>query len=53
MKNRMRYMFLAFATAMTMVISCQSEDLLVPDVPVNSSELVKVQFSTRVPAMEI
>ena len=46
-------MFLAFATAMTMVISCQSEDLLVPDVPVNSSELVKVQFSTRVPAMEI
>lgn len=46
-------MFLAFATAMTMVISCQSEDLLVPDVPVSSSELVKVQFSTRVPAMEI
>ena len=46
-------MFLAFATAMTLVISCQSEDLLVPDVPVNNSEFVKVQFSTRVPAMQI
>ena len=49
----MRYMFLAFATAMTMVISCQSEDLLVPDVSVDNSEFVKVQFSTSVPAMEI
>ena len=46
-------MFLAFAAAMTMVLSCQSEDLLVPDVSVNNSEFVNVQFSTRVPAMEI
>ena len=46
-------MFLAFAAAMTMVLSCQSEDLLVPDASVNDSEYVKVQFSTRVPAMEI
>ncbi|MBR4978789.1 MAG: hypothetical protein IKY95_07545 [Bacteroidales bacterium] len=53
MKNRMRYMFLAFAAAMTMVLSCQSEDLLVPDASVNDSEYVKVQFSTRVPAMEV
>ena len=46
-------MFLALSAAMTMVLSCQSEDVLVPDGSVNDSDFVNVQFSTRVPAMEI
>ena len=53
MKNRMRYMIMALAGAMTVAVSCQSEDLLIPEVPETLSDYVTVEFNTTVPAMEL
>ena len=53
MKNRMRYMVLALAGAITLTLSCQSEDLLFPETPATYGDYVTVEFSTRVPAMDV
>ena len=53
MKNRMKYMVLALAGAMTLTLSCQSEDLLIPDVRQANGDFVNVQFTASVPAMDI
>ena len=49
----MKYMVLALVGAMTAAVSCQSEDLLIPDMPETTGDYVTVEFSTRVPAMDI
>lgn len=49
MKNRMKYMTLALAGAVAMALSCQSENLLVPDTPVDG--YVRIDFRTDVPVM--
>ena len=53
MKNRMRYMVLALTGAMAMTLSCQSEDLLIPEFPEMHSDYVTVEFNTSVPAMDV
>lgn len=53
MKNRMRYMVLALAGAMAMTLSCQSEDLLLPEFPEAQGGFVTVEFNTSVPAMDV
>ena len=49
MKNRMKYMIVALAGAVAMALSCQSENLLVPDTPVDG--YVRIDFRTDVPVM--
>lgn len=49
MKNRMKYMILALAGAAAMALSCQSENLLVPDAP--QAGYVRIDFRTDVPVM--
>ena len=53
MIKRMRYGFLALAGAVAMAVSCQSEDLLVPDATVGQDGYVAVEFSASVPDMEV
>ena len=49
----MRYMFLMLAGAMVMMLSCQTEDMLLPVMPEVDGDFVTVEFSTSVPAMDI
>lgn len=53
MKNRMKYMIIALAGAAAMALSCQSEDLLVPETPGAQDGYVTVEFRTDVPDMDI
>ena len=53
MKNRMKNIILTSAAAALMAVSCQSEDLLVPDTPDVSDGYVTVEFTTSIPDMEI
>ena len=53
MKNRMIYQILALAGALAVALSCQSEDLLLPDAPDVQDGYVTVDFYTDVPVMEI
>ena len=53
MKNRMKYMILALAGAVAMALSCQSEDLLVPETPDVQDGYVTVEFLADVPAMNV
>ena len=50
MKNRMKYWILALAAVAAM--SCNSEDLLTPDVPVVPDGYVTIDFHADVPVME-
>ncbi len=52
MKNRMKYMILALAGAAAMALSCQSEDLLVPETQ-EQEGYVTVEFRTDVPDMDV
>lgn len=53
MKKRMKYMIIAFAGAVAMALSCQSEDLLVPEIPDVQDGYVTVEFLADVPAMNV
>lgn len=53
MKNRMKHMILALVGAAAMALSCQSEDLLVPETPDVQDGYVTVEFRTDVPDMDI
>ena len=49
MKNRMKYMIVALAGAVAMTLSCQSENMLVPDTPADG--YIRIDFRTDVPVM--
>lgn len=49
MKNRMKYMIVALSGAVAMALSCQSENLIVPDTP--QEGYVRIDFHTDVPVM--
>ena len=53
MKNRMKNIILTLAAAALVAVSCQSEDLLVPDTPAVNDGYVTVEFTTSIPDMEI
>ena len=53
MKNRMKYIILALAGAAAMALSCQSEDLLLPEIPGVKDGYITVEFRTDVPDMEV
>lgn len=53
MKNRMKYIILALAGAVAMALSCQSEDLLIPDVSDVQDGYMKVEFLADVPVMNV
>lgn len=51
MRNRMKYMMLAVLGAAAMTLSCQSEDLLIPEVSQVPEGYMTVEFRTDVPDM--
>ena len=51
MKNRMKYWILALAAVAA--VSCQNEDLLIPDTPEVQDGYVTIDFHTDVPVMDV
>ncbi len=49
----MKNIILTLAAAALVAVSCQSEDLLIPDAPVVDDGYVTVEFTTSIPDMEI
>ncbi len=49
----MKYMILALAGTAAMTLSCQSEDLLVPEIPQAQDGHMTIDFCTSVPEMDI
>ena len=51
MKNRMKHMILALAGAMVVALSCQSEDMLIPEINSSRDGYVTIEFRADVPDM--
>ena len=49
----MKNIILTLAAAALVAVSCQSEDLLVPDTPAVNDGYVTIEFTTSIPDMEI